>query len=162
MKLTPLISCTWLLLPIFAHAKEVEYVNFAVADTYNHGSERFRIDTTKATLASADSIDELDICDANSEYICFFNLAIAFAVPRSGTAVGQAWMFGSQHFSVIRSEVISIMGQDVPVQVICADRGSARVDYFYYSRKRGLLAIKHHDKVNDRTQFFVTTSARGF
>jgi hypothetical protein len=150
-----------LLVLISSHAlaAEYKYVNYSAPDAYGEGRESFTLDVTAKEVISADSIEEVLVCDASSDYYCFHNLSLSFYVPKCELSVGQSWREDGQDFRVLREQRVELFGVEKSVFVISSVR-VGRVDYFYYSVTDGLLAIKFVNK--EAIQFFVTTGTAGF
>lgn len=146
----------------YVRAAEFTYVNYSVADSYLNGKEQFSINTDNGKMLGKDTIDDLQICPNSSPFICFYNQAIDFSVPRTHINAGQAWEHAEFRFSVKRLENLELLGARVPVFVIHSQRPNNKEYFFYYSEEDGLLAIKYYDGDKDKAQFFTSTSLCGF
>jgi hypothetical protein len=144
-----------------ASCADLEYVNYSVSDSYMNGKEQFSIRVKDGKLLGRDTIDDLQICQKDAQFICFYGPAINFSVPRAGVSIGQSWSNAGTEFSAIREESIEILGVKIPVFVI-RSKNLGKESYFYYSEERGLIAIKSVDIASDIAHFYVATATCGF
>lgn len=144
-----------------ALAADYRYVSYGAPDYYDGGQEVFDLDVSSREMRSMDAIDEVFLCNEESTFHCFHNLALSFYVPKASIGIGQSWVGNGFNFSVVRKDRLMILGVSRNVWVIQCER-SGRTDVFYYSDRHGLIAIKHLVKGDQRAQFFLVTSGRGF
>ena len=141
-------------------AKDYRYTNYDAPDFYDGGRESFLLDTSAKQITSADSADDVIICDEKSDLVCFHNSAVSFYVPKRDVSINEKWTQGEIEFRVLRQECLELLGNAQKVWVIEAKRAD-RIDYFYYSGRDGLLAIKHVYQ-DGQVQFFVSSAQTGF
>jgi hypothetical protein len=103
--------------------------------------ERMEIDVAQKKLFRGHVADVFLECEA--QYFCLRTIPLHFAVPRAGgLRDGQRWQSMGMPFEVTGIEDFAVLGQHESVFVIASRRSNTQVDFFYYSERRGLLAIR--------------------
>lgn len=146
-----------------ASAQRYEYSSRSVDEDFFSGRDVLVLDTQAQTLKGNHGGQKLQRC-RDAANLCFRAPSMIFSVPRANLAVGQRWKSEGQVFAVLREETIFALGQKVQVNVIYSPRTATRIDYFYYSESRGLIAMKFVDVTPEKSyvRFLLLEGSVGF
>ena len=88
-------------------------------------------------------------CKSNDPLFCFQSGRFSFAVPKQPLSAGQTWISFGRTYTAKSAQPLALMGVRTKVFEIVGDSRFADTDQtYYYSEKRGLLAIKSWSKAS--------------
>ena len=102
-------------------------------------------------------------CKAHDPLFCFHSSKFSFAVPRAPISAGQTWTSFGRTYTAKAAQSLTIMGVHARVFEIVGDSKFADTNRtYFYSERRGLLAIKRWSKVSESYLMQFSDSGIGY
>lgn len=123
-----------------------------------------------ARIGYHDALNIAELCDATSNYLCFFTLRLAFAVPKQIDPATEDWTVRGQKFELVqRGLSVSLLGRKLenlllirsPASATLRGQRSGKAAYYLYSQDVGLVAFGDDPALGPSTAYWLT-GTRGF
>lgn len=123
-----------------------------------------------ARIGYHDALNIAELCDAKSDYICFFTLRLAFAVPKRIDPPTDDWTVRGQKFELVeRGLSVSLLGRKLenlflirsPASATQRGKRSGKAVYYLYSQEIGLVGFGDDPALEPSTAYWLT-GTRGF
>jgi len=117
-----------------------------------------------------DALNIAEVCDVDSEYLCFFTLRLAFAVPKHTSPEVPTWTVRGTTFQLVERDLsISILGVQLdnllliksPASATLRTQHSGKATFFLYSSERGLVGFGDEPGLGPTTTYWLV-GKRGF
>lgn len=157
-----------ILLPLRACADrpDFEYIGWFDRDII-----QFRIDHEGGPrIGYHDALSIAEVCEVDSEYLCFFTLRLAFAVPKQISPEVSKWTIRGTTFELVERDLsISLLGTRIdnllliksPASATLRGRRSGKAAFYLYSAERGLIGFGDEPGLGPTTTYWLV-GKRGF